>query len=169
MFPVFIKLIKRLSKNRCAPRESNLGRMARRERGACPCGPVTSEQRCQESRSALARKVALLFCLRGVARRSQIHCGYAPSSRLAQAKHQSATRYAWVFQQSLRPERHLRGSDLKQLGGDASLTHLVVLESEILNKFLGVVRGVFHRHHARAVLGRARVEDHLENLILKII
>ena len=88
-------------KNSCLARESNLGRMARRERGACLHGPVTSEQRRQAPQSALARRVALLDGLRCVARRSQIHWGYAPSSRLAQAKNQSATRHAWVFQQSL--------------------------------------------------------------------
>src|SRR6266478_5258945 len=37
--------IRRLLKSPCIPRESKLRRMARRERGACRCGPVTTKQR----------------------------------------------------------------------------------------------------------------------------
>jgi hypothetical protein len=106
--------------------------MARRERGACPHAPVTSEQRRQAPESALARRVALLDGLRCVARRSQIHWGYAPSSRLAQAKNQSATRHAWVFQQSLNQRSGSRAADLHGklwlavvASAEASRTHLI--------------------------------------------
>ena len=51
-----------------------------------PRGSVTSEQRSQTPQIASARRVALLFGLSGVASQSQTHEGYAPSSRLAQAK-----------------------------------------------------------------------------------
>ena len=107
--------LRSLLKYPCTPRESALGRMARRERRAYPQRSVRSEQRRQTPQSALASpthqlplfpsassalRVAPLFGLACVARRSQIHWGYAPSSRLAQAKNQSATRHAWVFQQT---------------------------------------------------------------------
>src|SRR6266699_5329848 len=46
---------------------------------------VTEEQRRQQPRQGLARRVADLCRCRGVARRSKIHEGYSPSSCLAAA------------------------------------------------------------------------------------
>ena len=61
------------------------------------------------------------------------------------------------------------GGDFEQLCRNASLAHLVIFEGKILDELVRVVGRVFHRHHARAVLGSTRVEDHLENLILNVI
>jgi ABC-type glutathione transport system ATPase component len=61
-----------LLKYLCAPRESTLGRMARRERRACPLRPVRSEQHRQTAQSALALRVASLLAPAGVARSGSI-------------------------------------------------------------------------------------------------
>ena len=54
-------------KSREGPRESDLGRMARRERRASPLWAVRSEQRRQTAQSAFALRVAWLFGLGCVA------------------------------------------------------------------------------------------------------
>ena len=76
---------------------------------------------------------------------------------------------SFIHKSLLATERHLRRGNLEQLGRDTGLTHLVVFEGKILDKLIRVIGGVLHRHHPRAVLGRARVEDHLENLVGNII
>jgi len=90
-------------------RENAVGWVARRERGACPSRRrgMTSEQRRQTAYSILALRVGPLFRLSGVARRLSRNrgTGYAPSSRLGEAKKSAATRHGWVFQQS--PKREL--------------------------------------------------------------
>ena len=80
-------------------RESALGRMARRERGACPQRPLTREQRRQMAQRALALRVAPLFRFSCVARSSQTT---AVCSLLAPGRNKKlpATRRDWVFQQS---------------------------------------------------------------------
>ena len=63
----------------------------------------------------------------------------------------------------------MRCSNLEQLGCDAGLTHLVVFQSKVFDKLIRVIGGVLHRHHSRAVLGCARVENHLKNLVRDVI
>src|SRR5438132_13369298 len=63
--------LRSLLKYPATPRESDLGRMARRERRACPQRPVRNEQRSQPAQSALALRVAPLFRLSGGAGRLQ--------------------------------------------------------------------------------------------------
>src|SRR5215208_637214 len=90
--------------------------MARRERRAYPLArppadshespppprrSVRSEQRRQTAQSALARRVAPLFGLAGVARRLQTTAGMRPPRVLARSKI-GATRGTWVFQQAPR-------------------------------------------------------------------
>ena len=70
-----------------------------------PRGSVTSEQRSQTPQIASARRVALLFGLSGVAPQSQTHKGYAPSSRLAQAKNQQQRGPSQYFNSLLGLER----------------------------------------------------------------
>ena len=88
--------LRSLLKYPCAPRESALGRMARRERGACPLRPETSEERCQTAQSALARRVASLLALAGVARWAEIAADIDAAFRaLANAKiHSNATHFS---------------------------------------------------------------------------
>ena len=123
------QLLWSLLKYPCTPRESALGRMARRERRAYPQWSVRSEQRRQTPQSALgspthqpplfpsassARRVAPLFGLACVARRLQTaevaegnrdcwrvgeQAGMRPPRALARPKI-GATRGAWVFQQT---------------------------------------------------------------------
>ena len=88
-----------LLKYPCTPRESALGRMARRERRAYPQRSVRSKQRRQTPQSALALRVAPLFGLARVARRLQTTAGMRPPRALARPKI-GATRGAWVFQQT---------------------------------------------------------------------
>jgi hypothetical protein len=68
------------------PRENAAGCMARRERGACPQRPVTSEQRRQTARSVLAVSVASLFHLSSVARRLQTASGMRSPRALERQK-----------------------------------------------------------------------------------
>src|SRR4029450_11565211 len=51
--------------------------------------------------------------------------------------------------------------DLQQLLRDIALPQLVVLERQLLDEALGAVGGVLHGHHARALLARLRVQQHL--------
>src|SRR5688500_6951074 len=103
-----------LLKYPCAPRESALGWMARRERRAYPQRSVRSEQRRQTAQSALARRVASLFGLACVAPQSQTtevaegnrggwrageQAGMLLRRVLARPKIE-ATRGTWVFQQT---------------------------------------------------------------------
>src|SRR5436190_5849969 len=74
-----------------------------------------------------------------------------------------------IHKTSLTTECHLRCGDLEQLCCDAGLTHLVVFQGKVLDKLICIVGGVLHRHHSRAVLRRARVENHLKNLVGDII
>jgi len=71
------------------PRGSKLGADGKaRKLSGMSIACATNEQRSQTRQIAPARRVALLFRLSGVAPHLQIHQGYAPSSRLAQAKNQ---------------------------------------------------------------------------------
>src|SRR5687768_626805 len=95
------KGIRSLLKYPCAPRESALGWMARRERRAYPQRSVRSEQRRQTAQSALALRVASLFGLACVAPQSQTAAGMLLRRALARPKIE-ATRGTWVFQQTPR-------------------------------------------------------------------
>ena len=75
--------------------------MARRKRGKSPFGALTSEQRGQTPYSPLALRVALIFGLSHVAPQLRTHCGYAPSSRLAQAKNQQQCSLSLLLSQLL--------------------------------------------------------------------
>ena len=75
-------------------RENALGWMARRERRACPQRPVRSKQRRQTAQSVLALRVAPLFRLSGVARRSQTAAGMRPPRVLERRKIDSNA--AWL-------------------------------------------------------------------------
>ena len=75
--------------------------MARREQGESPHGALTSEQRSQTPYSPLALRVALIFGLSYVAPQLQTHRGYAPSSRLAQAKNQQQCGLSLLLSQLL--------------------------------------------------------------------
>jgi len=88
-------------KSRDRSHERRIGRMARRERGESPYGALTSEQRRQTPYSPLAHRVALNFGPSCVAPQSQTHLGYAPSSRLAQAKFQQQCGLSLLFSQLL--------------------------------------------------------------------
>ena len=70
-------------------RENGLGWMARRERRASPQRAVRSEQRRQTAQSALALRVASLFCLSCVARRLQTAAGMRPPRALERQKIES--------------------------------------------------------------------------------
>ena len=63
--------------------------------------------------------------------------------------------------QGLGPLPHGQGGrgNLQQLVGDARLPKFVVLQSEILDHRMGVVRGAFHRHHPSTVLTRLRLQQ----------
>jgi hypothetical protein len=91
--------VRSLLKYPCTPRESALGRMARRERRAYPRWSVRNEQRRQTPQSALALRVAPIFGLACVARQLQTAAGMRPPRALARPKI-GATRGAWVFQQT---------------------------------------------------------------------
>src|SRR5215470_3845633 len=69
----------------------------------------------------------------------------------------------------LTTQRHLRGGDLEQLRGNTGLTHLVVLQGQILDKLLSIIGSIFHRHHSSTMLRGARIQNHLENLKLNIV
>src|ERR1039458_1094677 len=60
--------------------------------------------------------------------------------------------------------RHLRGGDLQKFLRDVRLAQLVVFQRQVLDDLLGVVRGVFHRHHACALLAGLRLQQNLVHL-----
>src|SRR5205809_7218028 len=95
-------IARRLLKYPCAPRERALGRMARRERGAGPLRPVTSEQRRQVAQSSLALRVDSLLALAGVARWAEIATDIGAALAPWPGPKSNSTRGAWVFQQSPR-------------------------------------------------------------------
>src|SRR5712691_5454030 len=74
--------------------------MARRERGAGPLGPVTSEQRRQVAQSSLALRVDSLLALAGVARWAEIAPDLGAALAPWPGPKSNSTRGAWVFQQS---------------------------------------------------------------------
>ncbi len=96
---------RRLLKNWGMSRESNLGRMARRERRAYPLRSVRSEQHRQTPQCALALRVAPIFELRGVARQSQTPAGMLPSSRLAQLNNRKQRDMSQFFNSLLGHDR----------------------------------------------------------------
>src|SRR3954447_2972917 len=55
------------------------------------------------------------------------------------------------------------GRDLDHLARDVRLANLVVGESQVLDQFLGVFRGVLHRHHLGRVEARCQLERGLED------
>src|SRR5688572_20140533 len=103
----FHRMPRSLLKYPCAPRENALGWMARRERRAYPQWSVRSERRRQTAQSALARRVASLFGLAGVAPQSQTAAGMLLRRALARSKTE-ATRGTWVFQQTPNVQRSIR-------------------------------------------------------------
>src|SRR5688572_9315782 len=82
--------------------------MARRERRAYPQRSVRSEQRRQTAQSALARRVASIFGLAGVAPQSQTTAGMLLRRALARPTIE-ATRGTWVFQQTLKGRSEVAG------------------------------------------------------------
>jgi len=88
-------------------RENAAGWMARRERGACRERPVTSEQRRQTAYSLLALRVAPLFRLSGRCSSviPQLRDGYAPSSRLGEAKNRQQRGMTKFFNRLLNGKR----------------------------------------------------------------
>jgi len=59
--------------------------------------------------------------------------------------------------------------DLEQLFGDVGLAELVVFKSQVLNELVGIVGGVFHRHHTGAVLAGFGFEQYLVNLEIQVV
>ena len=58
----------------------------------------------------------------------------------------------------------LATGDFQQLLGDAALTPFVVFQSQVLDQALGIIRGVFHRHHACALLAGFGTQQHRMNI-----
>src|SRR5262245_57122955 len=73
--------------------------MARHERRAYPIWSARSEQRRQTAQSPLARRVAAIFALAGVAPQLQTAAGMLLRRALARTKIE-ATRGSWVFKQT---------------------------------------------------------------------
>jgi len=94
------RLLRACEKSREGSRESKKWPMARRGEGASPLRAVTEPQRRQRPFFALARRVASLLALAGVARRLQIE-GYAPSSRLGQRQNSLQRDPSPLFSQAL--------------------------------------------------------------------
>ena len=44
-------------------------------------------------------------------------------------------------------KRHLGGGDFEEFVGDGSLTQFVVLEAQVFEHLLRIIRGIFHGHH----------------------
>jgi len=117
-------------------REASLGHMAKRERRASPHGAVRSEQRRQMAQDDLARRVASIFGLCGVASRSQTHEGYAllaPSGATLRAACGRLSRSAWLSSRLAQPKNrrnatHPNISTGCQVGFGEALFHVAGLE-----------------------------------------
>src|SRR5262249_9197769 len=76
---------------------------------------------------------------------------------------------SFIHKTYLATKRHLRRGDFEQLRGNSSLTHLVVFQRQLLDKFLSVISGIFHSHHPGTVLRGPRIQNHLENQKLDVV
>ena len=57
---------------------------------------------------------------------------------------------------------HLAAEDIEQLGGDALLTQLVVLQLKLVEEFMSIVVGALHSHDSSSLLrGSIFSEDFL--------
>src|SRR3954469_2346480 len=68
----------------------------------------------------------------------------------------------------LRASPGLTTGDLQQFFRDVALPQLVVFERQLLDQTLSAVGGVLHRHHARALLARLRIQQHVKEVDVEI-
>src|SRR6185369_3660379 len=63
----------------------------------------------------------------------------------------------------------LTAGDFQKFLSDIVLPQLVVLERQVVDQRLGVVRGVLHRYHARALLTGLGIQQNLVNINVEIM
>jgi hypothetical protein len=67
-------------------------------------------------------------------------------------------KYLWLS------HAHLCARDFQQFLGDIGLSELVVFEGQIFDELVGIVGGIFHRHHSRAMLAGFGFQQDLKDL-----
>src|SRR5262249_22267376 len=73
-----------------------------------------------------------------------------------------------VREAGLRRRRSRSANDFDQFLGNARLANLVHVQRELLNELRSVLRGRFHGHHARGVLGGRGFEQDAEYFAFEI-
>src|SRR5580765_1544960 len=95
-------------------------------------------------------------------------CSRAKISTREASHHAKTTVDAPLARNALAAERVSAGDDFEDLLRDLGLTCAVHREREVVDQLAGRLRGVAHRRHARALLGRGGLEQRAVDLRLEV-